>query len=58
MSYLKLKNDKATLLKTTTKDDEYKDIKNETERHPHENNLYQLETDNHHYKKKYKSRND
>ena len=47
----------ATLLKITTKGDEIKELKYETEKHDHENILKSLKIDNEYYKKKYESLN-
>ena len=44
-------------MKTTTKDDEIKDIKFKTEKHDHEDIYKSLKRDNECYKKKYKSLN-
>ena len=43
------------LLKMKTRDDEYKNLKYQTEKHDHENILKSLKIDNEYYKKKYKS---
>ena len=60
-TYPSLNND-PELLKIKTKDDEIKNLKNETEnlkyyseRHNHENILKSLKVDNEYYKKKYKN---
>ena len=45
------------LLKIRTREDEIKNLKNQTEEHDHENILKSLEIDNEYYKKKYKSLN-
>ena len=62
-TYPSLNND-PELLKIKTKDDEIKNLKNETEnlkyyseRHSHENILKSLKVDNEYYKKKYKNLN-
>ena len=43
------------LLKIKTKDDEIKELKNETEKHDHENILKSLKIDKEYLQKKYKS---
>ena len=53
-TYPDLKNE-PELLKIKTRDDEIKNLKNETEKHDHENILKSLKSDNESYKKKYKS---
>ena len=45
------------LLKTKTRDDEIKNLKNQTEKHDYENKLKGLKSDNESYKKKNKSLN-
>ena len=45
------------LLKIKTRDDEIENLKNQTEKHYHENLLNSLKFDNEYYKKKYKSLN-
>ena len=47
----------ATLLKIETRDDEIKKIKNQIEKHDHENILKNLKVDNEYYKRKYKNLN-
>ena len=44
-TYPKLKNE-TELLKTKTKDDEYKDLRYKTEKHDHENIIKSLKIDN------------
>ena len=56
-TYPKL-NDKPGLIKIKTRDDEFKNIKYQTEKHDHQNILKSLKTDNEHYKKKYKNLNE
>ena len=53
-TYTNLKNEDPTLLNVTTKDDEIKNLKYQTEKHDHENFLKSLKIDNEYYKKKYK----
>ena len=48
-----LKNEDPTLLKTTTKDDQLKELQNKTEKHDHENIINSLKYDNEYLKKKY-----
>ena len=48
-------NDEPELLNSKTRDDEYKNLKNQTEKHDHENILNSLKIDKEHYKKKFKS---
>ena len=55
-NYPDLKND-VELLKIKTRDDEIKNLKNQTEKHDYENILKSLKVDNEYYKKKYKSLN-
>ena len=55
-NYLDLKNE-PELLKIKTRVDEIKNLKNQTEKHDHENILKSLKNDNEYYKKKYKSLN-
>ena len=55
-NYPDLKNE-PELLKIETRDDEIKSLKNQTEKHDHENILESLKVDNEYYKKKYKSLN-
>ena len=55
-TYPDLKNE-PELLKITTRDDEIKALKYQTEKHDHENILKSLKVDNEYYKKKYKSLN-
>ena len=50
--YPDLKNE-PELLKITTRDDEVKKLKYQTEKHNHENILKSLKIDNDYYKKKY-----
>ena len=50
-------NNEPELLKIKTRDDEIKNLKNQTEKHDHENVLKSLKIDNEYYKKKYKSLN-
>ena len=50
-------NNEPELLKIKTRDDEFKYLKYQTEKHDHENNLKSLKIDNEYYKKKYKSLN-
>ena len=50
-------NIEPELLKIKTRDEEIKNIKNQTEKHDHENILNSLQNDNESYKKKYKSLN-
>ena len=45
------------LLGTKTRDDEIQMLKNQTEKHDHENILKSLKSDNENYKKKYQSLN-
>ena len=45
------------LSKIKTRDDEIKNLKNQTEKHDHENILKSLKIDNENYRKKYKSLN-
>ena len=52
-----MKNDPEPL-KIKTKDDEIKDLKNETEKHDHENTLKLPKIDNEFYKRKQKSLNE
>ena len=53
-TYPDLKN-KPELLKIRTRDDEFKNLKYQTEKHDHENILKSLKADNEYYKKKYKN---
>ena len=55
-NYLNLNNE-LDLLKIKTRDDEIKNLKYQTEKHDHENNLKSLKFDNECYKKKYRSLN-
>ena len=55
MAYRNLKNEDATLLKITTKDDELKETNFKAEKHDHENILKAPEIDKEDYKKKQKS---
>ena len=55
-TYPDLKNE-PELLKIKTRDDEIKNLKNQTEKHYHENILKSLKIDKDYYKKKYKSLN-
>ena len=48
-------NNEPELLKTKTRVDEYKNLKNQTEKHDHENIKKSLKIDNEYYRKKYKS---
>ena len=48
-------NDEPKSMKTKTRDDEIKNLKDQTEKHDHENNIKSLKIDNEYYKKKYKS---
>ena len=50
-------NKEPELLKIKTQSDELKNLKNETEKHDHDNILKSLKIDNEYYKKKYKSLN-
>ena len=50
-------NNEPEILKTKTRDDEIKNLKYQTEKHDHENNLKSLKIDKEYYKKKYKSLN-
>ena len=50
-------NNEPELLKIKTRDDEIKNLKNQTEKHDHENILKSPKIDNEYYKKKYKSLN-
>ena len=50
-------NNKAELLKTKTKADEIENLKNQTEKHDHEEILKSLKIDNEYYRKKYKNLN-
>ena len=45
-------------LKIKTRDDEIKNLKNQTEKHDHENILMSLKIDNEYFKKNYKSSNE
>ena len=53
-TYPDLKNEPNSL-KIKTRDDEFKSLKYQTEKHDHENILKILKIDNEYYKKKYKS---
>ena len=55
-NYPDLKNE-PELLKIKTREDEIKNLKNQTEKHDYENILKSLESDSESYKKKYKSLN-
>ena len=44
-------NNEPELLKIKTRDDEIKNLKNQTEKHDHENILRSLKVDNDYYKK-------
>ena len=55
-NYPDLKNE-PELLKIKTRDDEIKNLKNQTEKHDYENILKSLKVDNEYYRKKYKSLN-
>ena len=55
-NYPDLKND-VELLKIKTRDEEIKNLKNQTEKHDYENILKSLKVDNEYYKKKYKNLN-
>ena len=55
-TYPDLKNE-PELLKIRSRDDEIKNLKDQTEKHDHENILKSLKVDNEYYKKKYKSLN-
>ena len=55
-TYPDLKNE-PELLKIKTRDDEFKNLKYQTEKHDHENILKSLKVDNEYYKKKYKNLN-
>ena len=50
-------NNEPELLKIKTRDDEIENLKNQTEKHDHENILKSLKVDNEYYKNKYKSLN-
>ena len=50
-------NNEPDLLKIKTRDDEYKNLKYQSEKHNHENILKRPKIDNDYYKKKYKSLN-
>ena len=50
-TYLNLNND-PELLKKKTRDDEFKNLKYQTEKHDHQNILKSLKIDNEYYKKK------
>ena len=50
-------NNEPQLLKIKTQADEIKNLKNQTEKHDHEDILKSLKIDNEYYKKKYKSLN-
>ena len=50
-------NNEPELLKIRKRDDENKNLKNQTEKHDHENILKSLKIDNEYYKKKFKSLN-
>ena len=50
-------NNERELLKLKMRDDEIKNLKNQTEKHDHEKILKSLKFDNEYYKKKYKSLN-
>ena len=56
-TYPNLKSEDVELLKIKTRDDEIKNLKNQTEKHDHENILKSLKIDNEYYKKKYKNLN-
>ena len=56
MTYPNLINE-PELLKIKTRDDEFKNLKYQTEKHDHENMLKSLKNDNASYKKKYKNLN-
>ena len=45
-------NNEPELLKIKTRDDEFKNLKYQTEKHDHENILKSLKLDNEYYKKK------
>ena len=50
-------NKEPELLKIKTRDDEIKKLKNQTEKHDHQNILESPKIDNDYYKKKYKGLN-
>ena len=50
-------NNEPELLKMKTRDDEIKNLKNQIEKHGHENILKSIKNDNENDKKKYKSLN-
>ena len=50
-------NNGPELLKVKTRDDEIKNLKNETEKHDHENIIKSLEIANEYYKKNFKTLN-
>ena len=50
-------NNEPELLEIKTRDDEIRNLKNQTEKHDHENMLKSLKIDNELYKKKYKTLN-
>ena len=56
MAYPDLRNE-PELLKIKTRDDETKNLKDQTEKHDFENILKSIKSDNESYKKKYKSLN-
>ena len=56
-TYPKLNEYEETFLEIKTRGDEIKDLKHETKKHGHENNLKSLKNYNEYYKKKYKSLN-
>ena len=50
-------NQEPKLFKIKTRDDEIKNLKYQTEKQDHENNLKSLKIDNEYYKKKYNNLN-
>ena len=50
-------NNEPELLKIKTRDDDFKNLKYQTEKHDHEKVLKSLKIDNGHHKKKYESLN-
>ena len=53
-TYPNLNESEATLLKTKTRDDEIENLKNQTEKHDHENILKGLKIDKENYQKNIK----